>query len=244
MKIVVLPRIVSLNNIKIISANMDSKGRINHFKNEEEEVDLEVRKYVSGDSKKLIHWKASAKKNELLTRKSISIPKTSVTIFMDLCPVKEDDLYTTIIEDKIIESTIAMADYFKRKHISCEISFEQNGIQNISVKNQMDFNFLYHKFSSIYFMAQKRVEELITKGIEGQNRISQNGLHQYIVITHCITQSLYKEVLRIVSSGNECGIIFINQYLSDEMDDLLRAIRKAGVNITIINNNDQIEKML
>jgi hypothetical protein len=244
MKVTVFPRVVSLSNIKIISANMDSKGRINPYKNEDEQVDLEVRKYMSGDNKKLIHWKASAKRNELMTRKYVSIPKANVTICMDLASINELELQKVIVEDKIIEATIAMADYFSKRHIACEILYDYDGAQRVSVQNQLDFDLFYHRCVYMRFLAKTSVEQLIANHFNMEGLKYEDKFQQYIVITHCITEELYKTVLHCVSEGNECGIIFVNQQLTSDMENLLRLIRKAGVNIIILHNEDEIADLL
>lgn len=243
MKIVVLPRVVNLSNIKIISANLDSKGRMNPYKNEDEEVDIEVRKYINGDNKKLIHWKASAKRHELLTRKYISIPKAKVTIFMDLFSVNEQELQRVIIEDKIIEGTLAMAQYFNKRHIRCEIIYEYDGVQTIPIHNQMDFDCFYHNCVYMRFVANNPIDQLIVNTIEKHNSLFDSN-QQYIVITHYITQQLYKAAHKIVMDGNECGIIYINNTIGSNTQQFLRLIKQAGINIIIINNEDEIAGLL
>lgn len=238
LRVRVYPRIVSISNVKMITANMDSKRSYNRS-SEEQETDIEVRKYISGDNRKRIHWKASAKKQELLTRKYISIPKIGVAIFMDLSRVREDDLTNVIVEDKIIESTIALVDYSLRKQIPCEVLFDQNGIQQVSVQNQVDFDGFYNQCVEIRFAAEKKVE-----GILEESRIEHNQSFQHIIITHNITEDLFKRVLKIVGNGNECGIIYIKEHLNSEMDYLVRLIIGAGVKVTIISHNDEIAEVL
>ncbi len=244
MKVTVLPRVVALQNLTILSPNYDSKGRIKRFKEEEEEPDLEVRKYISGDNKKRIHWKASAKKQELLTRKYTSIPKTGVTVFMDLSQLNEDELTKIIVEDKMIESSLAIADYCKRKNIPCDLYFEQGGVKKHSIQNQMDFDILYRQCVDMRFAADKTVEDIVDYAINTGQVIQTASLYQYVIITHVISEELYKTVLKLMNNGNECSVLYVSEHYKEDTEHLLRLIMDAGATITIMNHNDEIADLL
>ena len=241
MKVLVLPRIVKLKEINLISFNPDSKQHFNN-KNDEEEPDIEVRKYVSGDNKKRIHWKASARKNELFTRKNTSIPKIGVTVYMDLYPIKEEELTSIIVKDKIIESVLAIAEHCKNKHIPCEIYYEQLGLQCIEIQNQLDFDLFYRQCVEMRFHAKLEIDEMI-------DTVQQKGLSKYrtnqnIIITHNIVDGLYKQAIQILSNSRECGILVINERLTMNENYLLELILEAGVNIKLMSHHEEISDVL
>lgn len=247
MKVLVLPRVITLSNINMISTNSDSKRDINYMQDAEKEADIEVRKYISGDNKKLIHWKVSAKKQELLTRKYITLPKTCVVLYMDLIRVNEDELTSVIVKDKIIEGTLAIANYCMRKHIPCKIHYDQNGLQTIVIQNQNDFDLFYHQCVELNFNTQNQITKIFeiveTQGLS-YNRLFENKLSQHIFITHYITDDMYKIVLQIESLGNECGIIYINEQMTPATNYLVKIIREAGASVTIINHTEELEEVL
>jgi uncharacterized protein (DUF58 family) len=69
LKVIVLPRVVPLELLGIAPPEEDVKNPQRFSNNAEEELDTEVRKYYPGDSRKRIHWKASARMHELISRK-------------------------------------------------------------------------------------------------------------------------------------------------------------------------------
>jgi hypothetical protein len=242
MKVWVLPRIVSLSNVKMISINPDSKRSAHYLKNDEEQVDVEVRKYVPGDSKKMIHWKTSSKRQELYTRKSISIPKTGVILYMDLWKIEEDELSTVIIKDKIVESTLAIANYCVSRNIPCEIYYEQVGIKNELILNQYDLDDFYLGCPKFRFQAQKQIDEVIA---ESYNQAMYNAsCNQCIVVTHDISDRLYKVVPQLLSCQSDCGIIFINKEMSKETNYIIKLLIETGADVSIVNLNDEIEDVL
>ncbi|BCN29414.1 DUF58 domain-containing protein [Anaeromicropila herbilytica] len=240
MKVWVLPRVVLLTNVKIISINPDSKKNVNRIGNEE--ADIEVRKYISGDNKKHIHWKLSAKKRELYTRKYTSIPKMGITIFMDLSRVEEDELTNFIVKDKIMESTLAIANYCKDKGIPSMVQYEQTSIQCIPIITQQDFDSFYHNSIALRFHTNRSIDHIMSSALEQD--IATKQIHQYIAITHYLSEGLYKECLNVINNGFECGIILINDMMDQESNYLVKLIMQAGVNMTIVNYNDEIAEVL
>lgn len=237
MKLSVLPRIVSLTNPQLISLDADSKYNRRRLRGEEEESDCEVRKYLSSDNKRRIHWKASAKRGELLIRKYISIPKTGVNVYMDLGPLKnEDDLTKVIVEDKIIESTLALGEYCLRKMIPFHIFFNQGKMEGITISSQIDFEILYQRCVNIRFDADRSIDKIV----DLQSTEFRNGSCQHIVITHYITEELYKALLQIVREGLECGLILISEDRSEDTIQLMSLVKEAGITIVIMNYEEEI----
>lgn len=244
MKVTVLPRVVSLASLRMLSPDLDTKGRIKRLKEDEEEPDLEVRKYVNGDNKRRIHWKTSAKKQELLIRKYTSIPKTGVVVFMDLNAIKEDDLTKVIVEDKIIESGLAIADYCKRKKVSCSLYYDQSGIRNCKIQNQTDFDLLYRQCVDLRFASDKNVDDLVHNAeIMGDIKPAAN-IEKFIIITHFINEKLYKTMLKLLGYGSECSVLFIADRYNHETEHIMKLMTEAGVGLTIMNHKDEISDLL
>ena len=140
LKVWVLPRVVHIEQLAIAPAVVDSKNPVRFSNAVEEELDTEVRRYNPGDNKKRIHWKASAKANELLSRQYHQKSKSEVILFMDLAKVREDELKAVIIEDKIIESTLAIANYYASRATHSHVIYDMDGIKQVSIHTKDDFN--------------------------------------------------------------------------------------------------------
>ncbi|ROR28474.1 uncharacterized protein DUF58 [Mobilisporobacter senegalensis] len=230
MKISVLPRIGSLTNPQLISLNADSKYNKRGMKGEEEEADCEVRRYLSSDSKKIIHWKASAKKGELLVRQYISIPNRGVNVYMDLVPLKnETELAKVIIEDKIIESTLALADYCRGKRIPFTGFFHQEEMERITISRQSDLDEFYQRCVNVLFRGMKSIDQILKWGSGDVNTNIQ-----HIVITHYVSEDLYKTLAELIKCGAECGLILIIEDISESKKHLIGLIKELGTNTIIL----------
>lgn len=69
LELTVLPKVIPLNQLGILPAYEDPKKSAQYTKSEQMLLENEMRKYQPGDHLKQVHWKASAKMGQLLSRK-------------------------------------------------------------------------------------------------------------------------------------------------------------------------------
>jgi len=239
LKVVVLPRVVPVEHLGIAPTLIDSKNPIRFTNFDEEDLDSEIRKYRPGDNKKRIHWKASAKKMDLLSRKYNEKPKAEVVLFMDLTEIREDDLAVVVTEDKIIESILAIANYYLSKNTASHIIYDMEGIKQIDIKSKDDFKVFYRACVNISFNSKTPVEELIVRRLQRGDK----GMF-YLVATHRLSKELYLSSLSVVSAGNRLCILFISNNLSKVTNNLIGDLRRAGVDVHQILPDNEIEEVL
>lgn len=239
LKVWVLPRVVHIEQLAIAPAVVDSKNPVRFSNAVEEELDTEVRRYNPGDNKKRIHWKASAKANELLSRQYHQKPKSEVILFMDLAKVREDELKAVIIEDKIIESTLAIANYYASRATHSHVIYDMDGIKQVSIHTKDDFNIFYRACVNIRFDSTTSIDDLLVRRLQR----GDGGIF-YVVATSRLTKELYLRALQVLSGGNRICILFISDDTSDLSNTMIGDMKKAGVDIYKIMLGDEIEAIL
>lgn len=239
LKVWVLPRVVHIEQLAIAPAVVDSKNLVRFSNAVEEELDTEVRRYNPGDNKKRIHWKASAKANELLSRQYHQKPKSEVILFMDLAKVREDELKAVIIEDKIIESTLAIANYYASRATHSHVIYDMDGIKQVSIHTKDDFNIFYRACVNIRFDSTTSIDDLLARRLQR----GDGGIF-YVVATSRLTKELYLRALQVLSGGNRICILFISDDTSDLSNTMIGDMKKAGVDIYKIMLGDEIEAIL
>jgi uncharacterized protein (DUF58 family) len=239
LKVSVLPRVVSINHLSVAPPQKDTKNTPYIQSMEKEYMGIDTRKYVNGDSKKQIHWKVSAKRNELYSRNYITNPKSEVVIFMDLQKVNEEELTTFITEDKIIESTIAIVNYCKNNNNRARIYYDQDGMQCISIASKVDFDLFYELCVTARFTSNYTLDHLIelSQTYEGTSNFN-------IIITHLITQHLYKSIVSLFEKGNDIAVLLIRDIVSDEEEDIIESLRVGGISVIRITREDEIGEVL
>ncbi len=239
LKVTVLPRVVQIHKLGFAPAQKDVKNSPYLLNAEQDSMDIETRKYMNGDSLKQIHWKVSAKRNQLFSRKYISNPKSEVVILMDLKPIHEDSLTSIIIEDKIIESVLAIANYCKDNNTRAKIYYEQSGLKSAFIRGKTDFDLFYQMSIGMRFNAQISTEEIL---MECQSFTKNSGF--YIVITHELTVELYKSMMEISENGSDMSLLFIRDKLTADEEDIIKSLKLSGISIKIVSREDEIGEIL
>lgn len=239
LKIVVYPRVVALDRLGIAPPQIDVKNPMSFSNTAEEELDTEVRKYSAGDSKKRIHWKASARQNELITRKYQHIPKAEIVLLMDLMKIKDEELKVVNAEDKIIESVLAIADFYALRGTPSQVIYEMEGKMRASINSREEFNAFYKTCVRIRFQSELPVSELLREKL----------LHGFggmfcVIATANLTKELYLAAVRAVSGGNHVCILFVSDDISDATKELMSSMKNSGINVYQIMSKDEIADIL
>jgi hypothetical protein len=239
LKVYVLPRVVPIDRLGIALTQEDVKNPTRYSNTAEEELDTEIRKYSPGDSRKRIHWKASARMKELISRKYQEIPKSEIAIFMDLARIKEEELKVIIFEDKIIESVLAIANYYAVRNTPAHIIYNKVERTNYRISSKETFNVFYKACAKINFDGKLPVEALIEENL----RKGESGMF-YIVATHTLSKELYMTALKAIALQNSISILFISDDVSEATKDLMNGIKLSGIKIYQIMSDNDIEDIL
>jgi len=239
LKAFVLPRVVQLEQLAIAPPQNDVKNPTRFSNDAQEELDTEMRKYYPGDSRKRIHWKATARMGELISRKYQYIPKAQTVVFMDLVKIKDEELKVVGYEDKIIESVLAVVNYYAKRNIASHIIYEQNGLKSFPISSNDDFDVFYKACVNLRFEAVLPVFELINARL-GQ---AEEGVF-YVVVTHILSKELYLEALKVLACQNSISIIFISDDVSDDTRELVNSMKLSGIGIYQIMSKDEIADIL
>jgi len=224
----VLPRIIQLDELTILPIESDIKNSKSTVNSVKENLDIDMRKYTLGDSKKIIHWKASAKKNELFTRKYSENPRSEIAIIMDLTCVSEPEITAVIVEDKIIESTLAVVDYFSRNKTQTTVFFEWGKNSCKKIVSKKDFDYFYNLCAEVDFESKKSAGQILSIS----NQLIKNQCFS-IVLTHKITAELCRASYEAICLGNDVTIIYINDGEPEEnlyKLDIRVKVKKIGIN--------------
>lgn len=206
----VLPRIVRLKELVFLS-EIDAKQFRISASSKPDFPDAEVRQYAPGDSMKQIHWKSSARERKLLTRKYMENPKQNMVLLMDVTKYMGTDLDRIIIEDKIIECTLSILDYFFRMNTAVSIFLEVHGIKKMHIHKKTEFDMFYKLVTDISFKSSMNMATLLKEA--NQYSKSQNIC---MIVTHTITEELCLASYQSIFMGNEVIILYINDNSEDE----------------------------
>ena len=203
----VLPRVVRLNRLAAAPLDEDAKAVPFSMTHTNDQPDVESRSYTPGDGLKMVNWKLSARQQELLVRKYIDTPKTKILLIMDLAEIRPADPVTRIIiEDKIIETSLAIADYFVRRKTPLEVIYGTDRPQGVSmeIQDQGSFDRFYRVCSDIPFRSLSVLPSLLRKAA-----YQYSGRSYCIIVTHKLDEELCRAAENVLSLNTGLCIIQI-----------------------------------
>ena len=127
------------------------------------EPDIIVREYAAGDELRFIHWKSSAVMQKLMIRERIGEEKSGIGIFMDSRRYgsrKEDYL---AIENKIIETVLALSEYYIRNHIPVDVSFQKEHCCLQTIRDERGFESLYDEMFRYIFREDRSLLQMLAE---------------------------------------------------------------------------------
>lgn len=237
LKIIVSPRIVTIHKLNLLQWN-DDNNRIRKIKKGNNEVyDPELRKYVPGDNRKQIHWKASAKKSELLTRKQIELEEPQPYLFMDLQKTQREGRMQIALEDNIIEMTLAIISQFLTGKTSIHVCCQEEGYHDRVIADERSFEFYYGFTTEVTFRKVCGIEELMRERLIHSRQNTGN----VILVTGIMNLALM-ECLLTISKNQFAVTLFYFGILEEEMQNgMLQVLKDAGIITYIIHPEEDIE---
>ncbi len=205
-KVYVVPRLIILSNI---IAELDTEcDRVRpQFSviNRQEVPDIDMRRYISGDNRKMIHWKASAKRNELYTRKYINNPDPVMKIVVDLSPIGTPKDNSVETEDKILEASLAIMKFYQKKKKPTTAVYADSVINMVRVSTDNEFNNFYRKCAELVFTTTHTADECIIKCLEKE----ESGSH-FVLVMNRLTDRISNVCKRAIELGNIVTVILVD----------------------------------
>lgn len=239
--ITVNPRLVVLDSLKIKTNHLSESHYTLNNQHEDVTTISDTRKYAYGDSLKKIHWKLSAKLNELMVKNFEGTSKTNCVIFLDLKKNKFSYEQNLILEDKLIESTVAIVNYCLCNWIPVDLVYNYKGFNDISAKNSMEFDKIYEVLSCVYFDQDINLKDLLN--IYTRDNVQKIDL---LIFTCNLDYELYDEICKTKALGFNVNLIYVspeNIIGSSEsiVEDILMDLPEIGITPYKININDDIK---
>ena len=216
----VYPQVIKLSSLAALSFDDDSKMLPFYFSNKNEIPDSESRLYVYGDASKTINWKISAKYNELFVRHYIDVPKEGTIIILDTSVISGDIGDKIVIEDALLEITLAISNYYVAKKMEAELLFYTNKMHHFQVRSKEDFNYFYDTTALMDFNGSVKVEDLIDDYLLGSDHFNT-----VIFVTALVSKDLIKSMVKVADKNS--AIIYVGCCKEDELKRIRQQLNKT-----------------
>lgn len=202
---VVLPMVIHLDKLAY-GPKSEEEEREQELSVREEIPNMQIRQYNRGDSMRRIHWKASARTQELKTRQYTEEPRKKNLLVLDLKrqPAYPNNETRLIFEDKMLECAIAIADYFVKTGTPLVILTELNGYRSFTVSQAGDFQEFYSFCAEVDFSAQTGASDLVRYVMQTE----EEGV-SCLVLTGQADEELFAACLSLKRTGNQTAVYYV-----------------------------------
>lgn len=243
LKIKVYPRIIDIEKF-YVKEDMHSYNSLSHKGiYEDTAVVDEINKYKYGDSLNRVHWKLTAKMNEMMVKKFEGTEAQNLMFIFDIKKNSYKEENNHLIEDKQIEASIGVLKYLINNGAEVVFSYYDKKIVNLECKSSMDFENLYRFFSSVEFNQDINVEDIIALMIN-ENFNMQN----LFISTSNINYALYETLYKIKTATNNIGLIYISpkeiEGEKDDINEILNGLKELGISLYYIDITSDIKTVL
>jgi uncharacterized protein (DUF58 family) len=166
-ELAVLPRFLSIDELNASqSAGFNKAASRKALYVDPQSID-DIRKYALGDSYRSIHWKLSAKKNELLVKRHEKTSDNLALVIVDLQNPKTSRDAALILRDQVLEYTVSVLYYcLSNEFIVTFIYFGPDGKVEISAKDLNDFSLIYTNILRLDLIGDIRLSDIVLKLVD------------------------------------------------------------------------------
>lgn len=242
--ITVYPRIVYLEKFRLKTDFMSEAHSALNSRDEDMTTVSDVRKYQYGDSLKRIHWKLTARTQELMVKKFQATSETNILMLLDLSKNNFSLGENIIIEDKLIESAVAVLHYCLFKWIPVDLVYFCGSLRHIHARDHLMFNEIYETLAKVKFSGDVPVKDLIE--IFTDNSLKRTNL---LVFTSNLDYDLYNQLYKTAKSGYNISLIYISPEKitgagNQEAENILASLPEIGIISYRIGIDDDIKQVL
>ncbi len=228
--VTVYPSIIYLDRFFLKTDFQSESHSILNSRNEDMATISDVRNYAFGDSLKRIHWKLTAKSGDIMVKKFQSTSETSVVMILDLKKNPYATGVNVIIEDKVIESIVAVLHYCLYNWIPVNLIYYSGKLVNVHAKNHLMFNEIYELLAKVKFNESIPVKDLIE--VYMNDTISKTNL---LIFTSNLDYELYDQIYKTTVSGFDVSLLYTSPVsltgtASGDVDNILASLPEIGVN--------------
>lgn len=210
--ITVYPQIIDIDEFYLSSGYLSDN--VSSIGGGQEDISTieEINKYNYGDSLRKIHWKLTAKTNELMIREYEKVGSRSAILILDLQSNNFEVEKNAAIEDKLLETTIAILRYCIYNDAEVKLIYDSKGINAINYSNSLDFQKAYEVLAKVEFNQKTSFKDII------ESEVNCNiGKADIIIATFNINYILYEELNKAILLG--CNITLIYIYGNEKIEN-------------------------
>jgi len=241
LSLIVHPRVLLLSNLPLPHLHLE--GVLNkEFSSVEEPASIaDLRLYRFADPLKKIHWKVSAKLQEIYVKNYETNTQPQIFVLMETCPFSGDVMTRFKVEDQIVECTTAITHYVLSKNLPLNLVIYRKNRLHLSGREPQDFERFYGFLASIPFDGTFTMSDVLEMEFAA---LSHSG--SLLLVIHHMTGSIFNR-LCIMKQSSIHPILFLVQ--PPDLDNvnsiiMLRELNEKGIPSFLVRTNERLDEVM
>lgn len=234
-KVTVYPRVYSVTGMGVDSRLINQTSLALNAVKKDDMLVSHVRPYQMSDNPKTIHWKITAKMNELTVKNYEPLKEVGIIVALDLMHKENKERHLVIDnEDKMLECAISLVASALAENLTARVVYyDKGGFCDRHIDEIQDYTGFYNLMACVKFDGEtdvvNLVDRIITEHIGGAN---------IVVITDRSDDNIRRILRDSISVGYKTSYVCVAQ---DEEDRLKRGeeidgIRRDGAKVASVTS--------
>jgi uncharacterized protein (DUF58 family) len=241
MPITVYPKVIFLEPVNNKNVFSPQSQLYSNLYDEDMIMISDLRKYVFGDSVKRIHWKLTAKKNEIIVKNFEKTMDINTVLMLDL---KRNDYRheeRIQIEDKVIEAVAALTYLSLSNQIPVHLTYCANETTIAEARDLAGFDKIHRILAEVKFTGKIDIGFILEEYIKSRKHNSN-----IFIVTPNINNELFQKLCRVKSSGFNLTLVFISDsaLINTEKEceeKILSSLFQKFIKSYVIDINDEFK---
>lgn len=236
--IFVYPRVIPLKAFNIPVRQPYGTVTVSQNAYEDFASTKDIRKYMTGDSLKKMHWKVTAHKGDFYVRNVELNASADLNIFFDLHAASYTDEYADDLEEKGAECAVSIIRYALTGSMS--VNFTAKADKAVSVSGK-DIN-SFREFMDIITKTSRNGDVPVWDLVKREAR-KLDWDATVVVITPYLKELPVDAIHTLESTGVDLVLIYICRDRNEEHEEIDR-LKMSGIRVFIVGIQDDIRQVL
>lgn len=235
LRVTVKPRLVYLDTLKSVNIS----NLLREAAKKKDTPDVLTRAYVSGDDVRRINWKQTATVGSLMVRELSGEEKRGIGIITDTSRVSKDEAVYLPIENKILETVLALALFMCGKGIPTHEVHYDGAKAVLDVESLNTFDNFYEAVSGISFDGENTTKNLLDAVTGDPEMLSLNAV---FLVVHSF-DAYIKSIIELLNKNDTFIVIYLIDHDKENGEDI-SLINLPRTEMICLSDDDDIKEVL
>lgn len=237
----VAPRVLRLTSLPLPQIQAEGTTRQEFLATEEPASLSDIRQYQYGDPLKKIHWKVSAKLQDLYVKNYETNTQPQILIFLETFPYPKEGIARYKVEDQMIECAVAITHFVLSKWLSLQLIIYHRERQQLIGKNLGDFIRFFDYLAALPFNSPFRMDEILYMESPGFSKGQS-----IVLIVHDMSYRLFNQLCLLKQSDIHplVLVVYYGSALHEDIRQMVEELNRREIPCFALHTDEQIDQVM